>query len=284
MADHAAKIEAIAAQIDANLRAAASQTRAVAEKGYLKSELEFLGCGVPATRAAIKAARKAHPTLGHDEVLTLARLLWDAPLYERRLAAVEVLAAYGGRLESADIDLVEGLIREAGTWALVDPLAITVVARLVERDAALGATLDRWAADADFWLRRAALLPALSGGVGEVERFLSYADAMLEEHEFFVRKAIGWVLRAISKQRPNLVYAWLAPRITRASGVTVREAVKYLPPEQRESLLHTYRSGKTDYAPPSPRLRGLLKGRIAIPPDFDDPLPEEVLASFEADL
>ena len=33
-----------------------------------------------------------------------------------------------------------------------------------------------------------------------------------------------------------------------------------------------------------PRRRGSLKGRIAIAADFDAPLPEEVLASFEGDL
>lgn len=33
-----------------------------------------------------------------------------------------------------------------------------------------------------------------------------------------------------------------------------------------------------------PRHRGLLKGKIIIAPDFDAPLPEEILASFEGDL
>jgi prevent-host-death family protein len=32
-----------------------------------------------------------------------------------------------------------------------------------------------------------------------------------------------------------------------------------------------------------PRRRGLLKGRIVIAADFDAPLPEEVLSSFEGD-
>ena len=35
---------------------------------------------------------------------------------------------------------------------------------------------------------------------------------MLDEKEFFIRKAIGWVLRETSKQRPDEVYAWLLPR------------------------------------------------------------------------
>jgi 3-methyladenine DNA glycosylase AlkD len=64
---------------------------------------------------------------------------------------------------------------------------------------------------------------------------------MLEEREFFIRKAIGWVLREFGKIQPEQVYTWLAPRIARASGVTVREAVKYLPVERREALLHAYR-------------------------------------------
>ena len=33
-----------------------------------------------------------------------------------------------------------------------------------------------------------------------------------EEREFFIRKAIGWVLRDTSRTRPELVYAWLRPR------------------------------------------------------------------------
>lgn len=63
---------------------------------------------------------------------------------------------------------------------------------------------------------------------------------MLEEKEFFVRKAIGWVLREVAKRRPELVASWLEPRVHRASGVTVREAVKPLPPQVRDRLLAGY--------------------------------------------
>jgi len=64
---------------------------------------------------------------------------------------------------------------------------------------------------------------------------------MLVEREFFIRKAIGWVLREAGKRRPADVAAWLAPRTHRASGVTMREAVKYLPPEVGERLMAAYR-------------------------------------------
>jgi len=64
-----------------------------------------------------------------------------------------------------------------------------------------------------------------------------YADSMLGETEFFVRKAIGWVLRETGKGRPEMVAGWLGPRMVRVSGVTFREAVKYLSTDQREALL-----------------------------------------------
>ena len=62
---------------------------------------------------------------------------------------------------------------------------------------------------------------------------------MLEEREFFIRKAIGWVLRDTARKRPEMVAEWLRPRVQRASGLTVREAVKPLPPETRDQLLAT---------------------------------------------
>ena len=103
-----------------------------------------------------------------------------------------------------------------------------------------GAVLDRWASDDDFWIRRSALLalliPLRTGG-GDFDRFGRYADAMLDETEFFIRKAIGWVLRDTSRKRPDMVYEWLLPRAARCSGVTIREAVKYLPPDQRAAIL-----------------------------------------------
>jgi len=64
-----------------------------------------------------------------------------------------------------------------------------------------------------------------------------------EEREFFIRKAIGWVLRETGKKRPELVVAWLEPRVTRAAGLTVREGVKYLPDSDRDRLMASRRTG-----------------------------------------
>ena len=100
--------------------------------------------------------------------------------------------------------------------------------------------LDRWAGDHDFWIRRAALLTLLGPlrrGGGDFERFARYADAMLEDREFFIQKAIGWVLRETARKQPSLVCTWLLPRAARASAVTIREAIKPLSEQQRAAVL-----------------------------------------------
>ena len=178
--------------------------------------------------------------LDHDDLVDVVQALSDEPVHERRMAAVELLDRGADRLGYDDAALLERLLRESGTWALVDPLAASVVGKLVERDQRFGAVLDRWAADDDFWIRRSALLALLvplRKGQGDFERFGRYADAMLGEGEFFVRKAIGWVLRDTARKRPELVYEWLLPRAARASGVTVREAVKPLSEAQRRTVM-----------------------------------------------
>ena len=230
--------------IEAQLRAAGTPERAAKEKQYLKSDLEFLGASMPAIQKVAKAVHREHPRLSADEVTALAVELWARPIHELRATAVDLLTRYTGTLRVGDVALVERMLREARTWALVDNLAINVTGRLVERFPELAETLDGWAGDDDFWLRRSAmlaLLRPLRAGAGDFDRFARYADAMLDEKEFFVRKAIGWVLRDTGRKRPELVYEWVKPRTHRASGVTMREAVKPLPEHQREKLMVAYR-------------------------------------------
>jgi 3-methyladenine DNA glycosylase AlkD len=232
-------VERFAREIEEQLRQMGDPARAEHEKAYLKSELRHFGASVPAIRKVAREAFSEHAP-GRNELVQLVQALWARPVHERRMAAVELLDLGVELLRPEDLRLVERLLRDSRTWALVDGLAASVAGPLVERNPELGATLDRWAVDDDVWLRRSsllALLLPLRRGAGEFDRFSRYADGMLDEREFFIRKAIGWVLRETGRKRPDLVYAWLEPRASRASGITVREAVKYLSPEQRGAIL-----------------------------------------------
>lgn len=244
-----------ALQIERELRAAGSPGRAASEQNYLKSSLEFAGTTVPASRAIVTGWRRAHPELTGRRLTELAAALWAGPIFECRLAAVILLTDRRTLLSADDAPQVEHLLRTAGTWALVDGLAADVMGSLVERFPELLGVLDVWATDDDFWLRRSAILallvPLRRGELVSWPRFAGYADAMLVDREFFIRKAIGWILREIAKKHPDLVAGWLGPRLHRVSGVTLREAVRWLPAAQRERLLAGYAAAaqRTDGRP-----------------------------------
>lgn len=232
-------------EVEAKLRALGRAERADKERAYLKSQLRHLGVTVPAIRKVAREAFRGLEARGAD-CWPMIEALWGRGIYELRVAAVEIatLAPPARR----DLPRVEALIRDSHTWALVDPLAINVAGGIVEKTPAAASTLDRWARDDDFWIRRAALLALLRPlrrGEGGFERFGRYADRMLDEKEFFIRKAIGWVLRERARKRPDEVRGWLTPRIARASGVTVREAVRHLPAGEREQLLAAYRASRS---------------------------------------
>lgn len=235
-----------AGELEARLQAVGTQERAEGTKRYLKSDLEHLGASVGQIRREIGWLAGDRPELSHAELFALVGALWSEPVFERRLAAAMLLEAHPELVGPADLRLLERLVRESRTWALVDVLAGDVIGELLVRHPGAAPRLDRWAADSDFWVRRASLLAQLVplNKGAPFARFARYADAMLEEREFFVRKAIGWVLRETGKRRSDEVFEWLAPRAHRASGVTMREAVKYLEPDQRATLLDAYEEAR----------------------------------------
>jgi len=233
----------LATSIESEIAALGTRQRAEGEKAYLKSDLEFLGATVGAIRQIIREIKREHPNLSHAKLLATIRALWRRPVHECRAAAVDLLMIYRDLLRPDDLKLLEQLLRRSKTWALVDYLATAVVGDLLDRYPALNADMDRWAKDDDFWIRRSALLAHLGSlrrGEGDFERWATYADAMLEEKEFFIRKAIGWVLRDTARKRPDMIYEWLLPRAHRASGVTVREAVKRMSDTQKRAIMAEY--------------------------------------------
>ena len=228
------------AEIDEQLSAAADPSRAQKEREYLKSNATHLGVKVPTMHTIARSTAKL---LDRQQLLAVAQLLWDEPqppIHERRFVAADLMANAADRLTPDDLPLIERFVREARTWALIDTLAPHVVGPLADRyPTETTAALDGWAQDEDFWVRRAALLAhlvPLRQGRGDWDRFARYADQMLEDREFFVAKAIGWVLRDTARRRPDLVLTWAEPRMHRIGSVTAREVVKPYPPDVQQRL------------------------------------------------
>ncbi len=80
-------------EIAARPRLAGSEQRAVAEKAYLKSDLDCFGVTVWEMRRTVREALQARPELDRAALLALVEALWREPVHERRMAAFEALDA-----------------------------------------------------------------------------------------------------------------------------------------------------------------------------------------------
>ncbi len=218
--------------VEAELRSVADADRAVQEQRYLKSQRPFYGCGMPTVRRIAKAALREFHIDSREQFEPIVDALWAGEPFEHRAVAVEMLAARVRLLELRDLPWFRRWIADGETWAIVDRLSIAVVGEVVARDpdAALE-VLDAWSTDESFWVRRAsmlALLPSLRDSDRQWGQFCRYAESMMAEREFFIRKAIGWVTREVAKRRPDTARPWVEHNLDHMSGVTRREATKYL--------------------------------------------------------
>ena len=233
------------AQLGSALRSLGTAKRAAGEKKYLKSDLDFYGVPVPAVRSVAKHWKNDHPDATREEILALTARLWDTRVHELRTVGIALLDLYIDRLQAGDMAFVEDLINKANTWAHVDWIAVRVAGALVTRYASAKRVLSRWSKDTNFWMRRSALLALLNplrAGEGDFDLFARFASDMIEEKEFFIRKAIGWILRETAKKRPKLTFDFLSAHIDVVAGLTLREGAKYLRSAQRDDLLKRYKS------------------------------------------
>lgn len=221
------------------LRRAGSPARAVGEKAYLKSDLRFWGTSQDSIRAVVREYCEKPPALTRAELRAIAETLYATDVHELRAAAIGVLERCRETLVDRDLPWLIALVRKSKSWAYVDWIAPKVIGDVIARDPRARKRLAVWAKDRGFWVRRAALLAehdALRAGGGDFALWSRLASPMLDEREFFIRKAIGWVLREVSKKRPELTYEFLRKHRDRVSPLSLREGAKYLPAPQRKAL------------------------------------------------
>jgi len=219
--------------------AVGTKRRAANDRAYLKSDLRFFGATVPQIRQAATDFARAHPDMTRAELRSIAGALYATDRYEFRSAAIALLGRSAPLLREADLPWLIRLVRASDTWAHVDWLAADVIGGLIERYPAGLKRLPAWAADKSFWVRRTALLAqvrALRRGEGDFALFARLAGSMVDEREFFIRKAIGWILRETSKKRPELAFGFLRDHRTEVSALSLQEGAKYLPGAMRAKL------------------------------------------------
>lgn len=202
-------------------------------RGYLKtSSLDFYGIRLPVIR---KLAREESRAVALENSTSFLIDVWKVRVFDARRAAAEALLEFikRGMPSSEALTLIDSWIDDIDTWALTDPLS-WCVGKLLLRSAEIQNILREWGKSAHIWRRRMAIVPyleILSHGQYRPEYAPWVLDAMrphLGDPEFFVGKAVGWVLRQLSYHVPSLVRRFIKENTSRMTPLVLREGGRKL--------------------------------------------------------
>ncbi len=211
--------------------------RAKAQQAYMKSTMAFHGVTMPEVRAI---SRRAFTELDgapcgrwREEILEMWR---GAKFREERYAAV--LLAADGRYEAcrtpAAMPMLEEMIVTGAWWDHVDAVAHVVGEILRSHPEPMKRLMRAWSTDADMWKRRVSIICQVSLKK-DTDLDLLYAniEPNLADRDFFIRKAIGWALRAYAWTDPAEIARYVRENEARMSGLSRREALKNVAPALR---------------------------------------------------
>lgn len=226
----------------------ADPEHAKGSKNYLKSPYKHYGeTKTPEKRKLVKSWVKAHKDLSIKEIEKLAKKLWSSQWYEEKTLAIMLLQYRKKDLTLENLPFVEKMASEATGWAYLDEISLRLISPLLDLPDPLPKDkLRDWSKSDNYWVRRSSLLcqiPQFRRGEGDIDLFFDLATPMFQEGEslgkrerFFIRKAIGWVLREMTKKSPDSVYKFVKVNVNEMSGLTFREATRKLPQKKQKEL------------------------------------------------
>jgi 3-methyladenine DNA glycosylase AlkD len=200
----------------------------------------ILGVSVPTIRQQVLDFRQAHPQLTLEETCALMDEFCQSRGREEMLFGIFLLGRFGKRVNSLSWSRLEPWLAALDNWEVCDQLASAVSGPLVAANLTLVDRLVELTASPNLWQRRFALATACElnhKGRAHPAETLRICLLLLGDREPMVRKAVGWALKEASKQRPEVVYAFLLEHHRQLHPSVLREAAEKLSDDQRATLL-----------------------------------------------
>ena len=220
----------LARHVTAQLKRLADPAKAVAMAAYMKTAQPFFGVSTPMRIAMLKTMGDRFAPPDQKSYARSVMALWKLPHREQRYCAITFARRYEQFITPASMPLYERMVREGAWWDFVDEIAVNLVGRVYANfRTQTRPTIERWIDDDDMWIRRTALLSHLKHKQQtDAAQLFAHCLRRAHESEFFIRKAIGWILREYSKTDPRAVRAFLRKNRGRLSNLSYAEGSKHL--------------------------------------------------------
>lgn len=214
--------------LETELKINANSHIALKQKKYLRNQYEFFGLKANKRREIQKPFFLKEYLPEKRELSILVKTLWDKPQREFQHFAQELAFLFIKEAEEKDIGLYEYMVTHKSWWDTTDFIAIKLMGGYFKAFPEKKAIhIQRWTGSDDIWLQRSSLLFQLKYRNNLDTDLLSIAiHSLLPSKNFFITKAIGWVLREYSRTDPEWVTGFV--NNTPLSPLSKKEALRLI--------------------------------------------------------
>jgi len=197
-------------------------------KKYMKDRYDYFGIKSPLRKEIYREHKLKYGLIPLTETEDIIKWCWQQPQREYQYFAMEFLGKAAKKADDEIIILYVHMITNKSWWDTVDYIAANLVGNYLKLFPQRTKELtSQWMSSNDMWLQRTCLLFQLKyKSAMDTELMHSFISRLSDSNEFFIRKAIGWVLREYSKTDAEFVVDYVKNHPM--SGLSQREALKWL--------------------------------------------------------
>ena len=201
---------------------------AKAQADYMRNKFEFFGLKSQERRTLQSTYLKPESLPPKSELSGIIKELWEQPQRELYYLGQELAKKYTRQQEPSDIELYEHMVIHNSWWDTVDFIASHLMGSYFKIYPELRYSyVDKWITSGNIWLQRSAILFQLKYKTDVDTDLLSYViQPLLGSSEFFINKAIGWMLREYSKTNHEWVASYVSK--TELTPLSRKEALRLI--------------------------------------------------------
>lgn len=202
---------------------------AEAMSAYMKNHFSFYGIKSKPRQDLAKPYIKALLNDYKKDYWGIAEMLWDKGMRDFHYICIEFLKKTHKEWSMDTINLFRWLTVNHSWWDTVDFISSHLMGKYIQMFSPDDySVMDGWNKDDNIWVVRTSLLFQLKYKEKlDWELLQKYILRHEYSNEFFIRKAIGWVLREYSKTNKDVVIQFVDDN-PQLSGLSKREALKWL--------------------------------------------------------